>query len=169
MRKIQLLLLATLLLAGFNSCNINNSPLTQQEKEELTTEVNTVMNSMMEGMKNLDVSTAFEATFLLNNDFKYIDIHGKVLNSNAFIEEVHNNFDVAKKVEFGFSEPDIRIVTPDVAIVTLIYHGTFYFPETTLTFPDCGSTLVLEKTTDGWKVVHFHESLQESDFVMSEP
>ena len=153
----------------FSCTNNNNAPLTQQEKAELTTEVNAVMNTMMEGMKNLDASQAFEANLLLNDDFKYIDIHGKVLDSKAFMEEVHNNFDVAKKVEFGFSEPDIRIVTPDVAIVTLIYHGTFYFPETTLTFPDCGSTLVLGKTANGWKVIHFHESLQESDFVMSDP
>ena len=169
MKKTYLLMFVTVLLTVCFSCTRNKAPLTQQEKDEITTEVNAVINSMMEGMKKLDVSQAWEVNFLLNDDFKYIDIHGKVLNSKAFLEEAHSNFDVAKKVEFGFSTPDIRVVTRDVAIVTLIYHGTFYFPETTLTFPDCGSTLVLEKTADGWKVIHFQESLQESDFVMSEP
>ena len=161
------LILIIALFGVFSCTNQSKSPLTQEEKNEITKEVNAVMNSMMEGMKNLDASQAFEANLLLNDDFKYIDIHGKVLNSKAFMEEVHSNFDVAKKVEFGFSTPDIRIVTRDVAIVTLIYHGTFYFPETTLTFPDCGSTLVLEKTADGWKVIHFQESLQESEFVQT--
>lgn len=152
----------------FSCTKQSNAPLTQQEKEKITAEINAVMNSMMEGMKNLDASKAFEADFLLNDEFKYIDIYGKVLDSESFMKEVHNNFDVAEKVNFSFSEPDIRIVNAGAAIVTLIYHGTFYFPESTLTFPDCGSTLVLERTPGGWKVIHFHESLQESDFVMTE-
>ena len=167
--KTKILILIIALFAFFSCTNQSNAPLTQEEKNELTKEVNAVLNSMMEGMKKLDVSQAWEVNFLLNDDFKYIDIHGKVLDSKAFMEEVHSNFDVAKKVEFGFSTPDIRVVTRDVAIVTLIYHGTFYFPESTLTSPDCGSTLVLKKTADGWKVIHFQESLQESDFVMSDP
>jgi hypothetical protein len=167
--KTKILILIIALFAFFSCTNQSNAPMTQEEKNELTKEVNAVMNSMMEGMKNLDVSQAFDTNFLLNDDFKYIDIHGKVLDSEAFMEEVHNSFDNAKKVEFGFSAPDIRIVTPDVAIATLIYNGTFYFPETNLTFPDCGSTFVLEKSTDGWKVIHFQESLQESEFVMSDP
>ena len=161
------LIIAALVL--FSCTNKGKAPLTQEEKDELTKKISEVINSMEEGMKKLDVSQAFEANFLFNDVFKYIRINGIVLNSKAFLEEVHSNFDVAKKVEFGFSAPVIRIVTPDVAVVTLIYHGTFYFPETTLTFPDCGSTLILEKTADGWKVIHFQESLQESDFVMSEP
>ena len=166
--KPKILILLLVLFSVFSCTNQSKAPLTQQEKNEITKEVNAVMNTMMEGMKKLDASQAFEANFLFNDDFKYIDIHGKVLNSKTFLEEVHSNFDIAKKVEFGFSAPDIRIVTPNVAIVTLIYNGTFYFPETNLTFPDCGSTLVLEKTTDGWKVIHFQESLQESDFVITE-
>lgn len=153
----------------FSCTDKNNSPISQQEKEEITTDVNAVMNSMMEGMKNLNVSQAFETNFLLNDDFKYIDIHGIALNSEAFLEEVHSAFDVAKKVEWSFPTPDIRIVTRDVAIVTLPYHGIFYFPEYTLTPPDCGSTFILEKTAEGWKVIHFHESLQQSDFVITEP
>jgi len=167
--KAKNLLLIMALFVLFSCTKQSNAPLTQQEKEKITTEVNAVMNSMMEGMKNLDVSMAFEANFLLDNDFKYIDIYGKVLDSESFMEEVHNNFDVAEKVNFNFSEPDIRILNAGAAIVTLIYHGTFYFPESTLTFPDCGSTLVLKKTEDGWKVIHFHESLQASEFVMTEP
>ena len=129
-------LLLILVAFGFFSCTSNNAPLTQQEKEKLTTEINTVMNSMMEGMKILDVSQTFK-NFLFNDDFKYIYyINGKIRNSNAFLELVQSNFDVVKKVEWGVSVPDIRIVTPDVAIVTLIYHGTYYFPESTLTSPD---------------------------------
>jgi len=165
--RIQNLLFAGILLLAF-SCTSDNAPLTQQEKEKLTNEINTVMNSMMEGMKNLDISQTFK-DFLFNDDFKYIYINGKVWNSNTFLEHVQSNFDAVKKVEWGFSNVDIRIVTPDVAVVTLIYHGIYYFPKSTLVPPDCGSTLVLKKTTEGWKVIHFQESLQESDSVISEP
>jgi hypothetical protein len=34
--------------------------------------------------------------------------------------------------------------------------------------PECGSTLVLQKIDNNWKVIHFHESLQESEFVTTE-
>jgi uncharacterized protein (TIGR02246 family) len=165
--KPKILVLIIALFAFFSCTKQTKAPLTKEEKNELTKEVNAVINSMEEGMKKLNASQAFETTFLLNDDFKYIDIHGKVLNSKAFMEEVHSVFDDARKVDFGFSEPDIRIVNSDVAIVTLIYHGTFYFPESTLAAPDCGSTLVLEKTEEGWKVIHFQESLQESEFVQT--
>ena len=161
------LLFIIVALVLFSCTDQSKAPMTQEEKNELTTEVNAVINSMEEGMKNLDVSQTFE-NFLFNEDFKYIYINGKVLNSEAFLDQVSGVFDVVKKVEWGFSDVDIRIVTPDVAVVTLIYHGTYYFPKFTLASTMCGSTLVLEKTAEGWKVIHFQESLQESDHVITE-
>ena len=167
--KPKILILIIVLFGVFSCNNQSKAPLTPEEKNEITEEVKAVMNSMMEGMKNLDVTQTFE-NFLFNDDFKYIYVNGEVWNSKAFLEHVQSNFDAAKKVEWVFSDVDIRIVTPDVAVVTFIYHGTYYFPESTLSSPaSSGSTLVLEKTADGWKVIHFQESLQKSDFVISDP
>ena len=81
--------------------------------------------------------------------------------------EVEDVFKTLDKADFNFSTPDIQIVTHDVAIVTMTYHGTFYFPGMKMTFPDCGRTLVLQKIDGNWKIIHFHESMQESEFVQT--
>jgi len=164
--KTTSLFFAISLFVCFSCINNNNAPLSQQEKEKITSEVNAVMNSMKEGMKNLD-SEAFEATFLLDNEFKYVRINGKVSDANAFLKEERNEFNNANKADFTFVSTDIRVIRPDFAIVTLIYHGTFYFQNSTVSFPDCGVTLGLVKTADGWKVIHLHESVQRSKFVVT--
>ena len=148
--------------------NITEKPLTQTEKNDLAQEVEATINTMMDGMKHMDVNQAFESNFLLDKDFKYIGINGETMHFDEFDKEVHQIFDNLEKVDFAFSAPEIRLVTRDVAIVTMPYKGKFYFPGSTLSFPECGSTLVLQKIGDEWKVIHFHESLQESEFVTSD-
>ncbi len=148
--------------------NTTEKPITDTEIEALSQEVEATINTMMDGMKHMDVNQAFEANFLLDKDFKYIGIHGETMRVDAFSKEVHAVFDNLEKVDFSFSTPDIRIVTRDVAIVTMPYKGKFYFPGSTLSFPECGSTLVLQKINNKWMVIHFHESLQESEFVTAD-
>lgn len=167
MKTISILLTAGLFLLA--ACTNNaEKPLSETEKEVLAQEVQTTINTMMDGMKNMDVKQAFEANFLLDKDFKYIGIRGETMNVDAFTKEVHGIFDNLEKVDFSFSSPDIRIVTREVAIVTMPYKGKFYFPGSTISFPECGSTLVLQKKNNKWEVIHFHESLQESEFVTTD-
>ena len=167
MKKIYILLFATILMSGFSSCTENQSTLTPQEKEKLTTEVNEMVSSMIAGIKNLDIKQAYENTIDLSGNFKYIGLKGEFLDAKSFMKEVEDVFNTLDKAEFNFSKPDIRIVSPDVAIVTMTYHGTFYFPGMKMTFPDCGRTLVLQKMDGQWKIIHFHESMQESEFVQT--
>lgn len=167
MKTISILLTAGLFVLA--ACTNNaEKPLSETEKADLAQEVETTITTMMDGMKNIDVEAAFESNFLLDENFKYVDIYGKTMNFGAFEKEVHKVFDNLEKVDFSFSAPDVRIVTRDVAIVTMPYKGKFYFPGSTLSFPECGSTLVLQKIDNKWKVIHFHESLQESEFVTIE-
>lgn len=167
MKKIYFLLFATILLIGFSSCTDNQSTLTRQEKEQLTIEVNEMVSSMIAGIKNLDIKQAYENTLDLSGDFKYIGLKGEFLDDKSFMKEVEGVFSTLDKAEFTFSKPAIRIVTPDIAIVTMTYHGAFYFPGMKMTFPDCGRTLVLQKIDGKWKIIHFHESMQESEFVQT--
>ena len=167
MKTISILLIAGLFMLA--ACTTKTEkPLTQTEKEVLAQEVETTIHKMMDGMKHMDVKQAFESNFLLDKDFKYIDIRGETMRVDAFTKEVHSVFDNLEKVDFEFSAPEIRIVTRDVAIVTMPYKGKFYFPGSTLSFPECGSTLVMQKIDNEWKVIHFHESLQESEFVTAD-
>lgn len=167
MKSILILLIAGLFMLS-GCTNTEEKPLTQTEKEVLTQEVETTINKIMDGMKHMDVTQAFESNFLLDKDFKYIGIHGETMRADAFSKEVHQVFDNLEKVDFGFSTPEIRLVTRDVAIVTMPYKGKFYFPGSTLSFPECGSTLVLQRIDNKWMVIHFHESLQESEFVIAD-
>ncbi|WP_319501681.1 nuclear transport factor 2 family protein [uncultured Draconibacterium sp.] len=167
MKTISILLIAVLLV--LSACNTTTKQsLSPTEKVELAAEVSATVNNMIDGMKKIDIEQAFESKFLLNDDFKYIDIYGKVLTMDEFLKEARGVFDNAEKVDFNFSSPDVRILSQDLAVVTLVYSGKFYFPGSTLAFPECGSTLILNKIDNVWKVIHFHESLQASEFVMTE-
>jgi hypothetical protein len=167
MKTISILLTAGLLVLA--ACTNNaEKPLSETEKADLAQEVETTINTMMDGMKNIDVEAAFESNFLLDENFKYVDIYGKTLKKDGFRKAAHGVFDNVEKIEFEFTTPIIRIIDRKVAVVNLTYSGKFYFPGSTLSFPECGSTLVLQKIDNKWKVIHFHESLQESEFVTTE-
>ncbi len=167
MKTISILLTAGLfMLAACTS--ITEKTLTQTEKDILAEEVETTINVMMEGMKNIDIEKAFESNFLMDDDFKYIDIYGKTLGKDGFRKAAHGVFDNVEKIEFEFTAPIIRIIDRNVAVVNLTYSGKYYFPGSTLAWSPCGSTLVLQKINNAWKVIHFHESLQESEFITSD-
>ncbi|WP_321996480.1 nuclear transport factor 2 family protein [Draconibacterium orientale] len=167
MKSILLILTACTLV--FYSCtNATEQTLTENEKETLAQEVETTINKMMDGMKNIDVEAAFESNFLMDENFKYVDIYGKTLKKDGFRKAAHGVFDNVEKIEFEFTTPIIRIIDRKVAVVNLTYSGKYYFPGSTLAWSPCGSTLVLQKIDNKWKVIHFHESLQESEFVTTE-
>ncbi len=167
MRSLVLILIA--LVFVFSSCtNTTEQTLTTNGKDVLSQEVERTIDAMMDGMKNIDVTDAFESNFLLDDDFKYIDINGKVLNKDGFLNEAHSVFDNVEKIDYDFSIPVIRIIDRNVAIVNMAYGGKYYFPGSTVAWPSCVSTLVLNKMDDKWKVIHFHESLQESEIVSTD-
>ncbi|WP_321372269.1 nuclear transport factor 2 family protein [uncultured Draconibacterium sp.] len=167
MKSILLVLTACTLV--FYSCtNATEQALTENEKETLAQEVETTINKMMDGMKNIDVEAAFESNFLMDENFRYVDIYGKTLKKDAFRKAAHGVFDNVEKIEFEFTTPIIRIIDRKVAVVNLTYSGKYYFPGSTLAWSPCGSTLVLQKIDNEWKVIHFHESIQESEFVTTD-
>ncbi len=153
----------------FTACtDAPKQPLSESEKNVLVSEVDTTINSMIDGMKKLDMEQAFTSNFLENDEFKYVDIRGKIMNFDEFFKAANDIFNSAKKVDLFFSYRDIRIVASDVALVTLVYNGKYYFESSSMTFPDCGCTLVLNKIDGVWKIIHFHESIQESQFVQTQ-
>ena len=168
MMKSILLVLTACTLVFYSCTNATEQALTENEKETLAQEVETTINKMMDGMKNIDVEAAFESNFLMDENFRYVDIYGKTMSFSAFEKAAHGVFDNLEKVDFSFSAPDVRVVARNVAIVTMPYKGKFYFPGSTLSFPECGSTLVLQKIDNEWKVIHFHESLQATEFVTTD-
>ena len=167
MKTISILLIAVLLV--LSACNTTTKQsLSPTEKVELAAEVSATVNNMIDGMKKIDIEQAFESKFLLNDDFKYIYIYGKVLTMDEFLKEAHGVFDNVEKIDFNFSVPVIRIIDRNAAVVNMTYSGKYFFPTSTIAWPPCGSTLVLQKIGNEWKVIHFHESIQASEFVMTE-
>ncbi|MBR8536386.1 nuclear transport factor 2 family protein [Carboxylicivirga sediminis] len=140
--------------------------LSSNEKAAISAEIMTFIQEMREGMSQLDAKAAFK-NFITTPEFNYISIHGKILDHAGLIKEANEVFVPAQKAQYNFRVEHIKVLSRDTAVVTYISSGTFFFPDSTLHFPDCATSLVWVKREDGWKVLQMQESVQESEFVQT--
>ncbi len=154
------------IILGMLACTTKNqSSISQDEKEKIAKEIELVINSISEGWVNLDVNKAFKESFSDSEEFTYIGIDGSLMNYSTFFNTAKGVFDSYEKAEHKFNEMKIHVVTNDVAIVSFNFTAAFYSTESKFAFPNCGSTLIMNKIENKWKVIHFHESIQESQFI----
>ena len=159
----------TVFILGLCACTDKNQSLvSQNEKEKIANEVELVLNSYFDGCRNLDVNKAFKELFFEASDFIYIGIDGSFMNYNDLYTIANQVFSTYKKAEFIIHETKIRVISRDVALASVNFTDAFYSPEAKETYPNCGSTFVLNKIDDEWKIIHFHESFQESKFFKTE-
>lgn len=160
MKTIMFLLV---IIFGIIGCN-NQSTLPPNEKKKIIEEVELVLTSYMEGWINLDANKAFKEHFNVSEDFHYIGIDGTIMNYEDFYNISKGVFNSFEKAELETNEKIINVVDKDLVVVSLNLTGSFISPESKVTFPNFGSTLILKKIDHNWKVIHFHESVQELTF-----
>lgn len=136
------------------------------DKKKIITVIESVLQSIKGGMRELNSEKAFFKHIDPGN-FKYIGIHGEILDFPEFKNEVNDHFGSAQKAEYDFLKDDIRILAEDVALVTYLFNGSFYFESTKLSWSNCASSFVFKKSDKGWKMIQFQESIQESTFIES--
>jgi len=154
------------IILGMVACtNPTQTSLSQDEKAMIAGEVELALNSIIEGWQNLDVDKAFKDSFSDTPDFVYIGIDGALMKYSDFYNTAKDVFEYYEKAELNINKKIIRVVSGEVAIVSVYYSGAFYSEESKLAFPGCGGTLVFNKLDGRWKVIHFHESIQESNFI----
>ena len=158
-------IIAVISCAMFACTSKNQSSISQDEKENIVKEIEFVVNSISEGMLNLDVNKMIKEPFLNSKNFTYIGIDGRLMNFNELYNTAKGTFESFSKAEYNVNKKKINVVSKDVAIVSINYSGAFYSPELKLTFPNVGKTFVLNKIENEWKVIHFHESVQETKFI----
>lgn len=145
----------------------NQPPISREENDRITKEVESVINSIFDGWKHLDVNKAFKESFSDSPEFTYIGVDGSIMNYTDFFNLAKKEFDSQKSAEININEKKIHVISNNVVVVSLNYTGSFFSTDTKLTFPNCGGTYVFNKIEGKWKVVHFHESIQESKFVVT--
>ncbi|WP_291859019.1 nuclear transport factor 2 family protein [Marinilabilia sp.] len=148
---------------GIVACE-NKTSMNQNEKDKVIEEVESVLSSYAGGWISLDVNKAFKEYFDTSEDFKYIGVDGTIMNYEDFFNVAKDVFNSYEKAELEFNEKVINVVDEDFVVVSLNFTGSFISPGSKVTFPNCGSTLILNKIGQDWKVIHFHESVQESTF-----
>ena len=159
----------TIIIFGMYACKgENQSSVSQTEKGKIVNEVELVINSYFDGCRNLDVNKAFKELFSESSEFIYIGIDGSFMNYNNLYTIANQVFNAYKKAEFIIHEMKIRVISRDVALASVNFTDGFYSPEAKETYPNCGATFVLNKIDNEWKIIHFHESFQESKFFKSE-
>ena len=154
------------IILGLCACTGNNqSTVNQTEKEKIVDEVESVINSYFNACRNLDAKKAFKELFSESPDFIYIGIDGSFMNYNDIYKMVSQVFNAFEKAEFIIHDTKIRVISPDVALASVNFTDSFYSQETKETYPNCGATFILNKIDDKWKIIHFHESFQESKYL----
>ncbi|MBS2213852.1 nuclear transport factor 2 family protein [Carboxylicivirga mesophila] len=140
--------------------------LSTEEQEAITAEIKTLIQDMRQGMEQLDAEASFK-NFITSPEFNYISIHGKVLDHAGLLKEANEVFVPAQKAQYNFRIEHIKVLSREAVLATYISSGTFFFPDSSLHFPDCATSLVWVKREDAWKVLQMQESVQESEFVQT--
>lgn len=162
-------LFITVIIFGLCTCTgKNQSSIPQTEKEKIVNEVELVINSYFDGCRNLDANKAFKDLFSNTPDFIYIGIDGSFMKYNELYTIANQIFSAYQKAEFIIHDTKIRVISPSVALASVNFTDSFYSPEAKETYPNCGATFVLNKKDDKWKIIHFHESFQESKYLKTD-
>lgn len=162
--KTKIIIVAIIL--SFFACD-NQTSLNKEEKTKLTEEIELILSSMRDGMRELNAENAF-SIYLDSAEFKFIGVHGEIMFYQEFTDAVKKAFNAANSAEFNFNNYDIRFLSREFALITFQYNGTFYFEEFKMDFPEyCSVSMVMAKKNTNWRIIHMHESLQESTFIKS--
>jgi len=154
---------------GLCACTSKNqSTVNQTEKGKIVDEIESVINSYFNACRNLDANKAFKELFSDTPDFIYIGIDGSFMKHNELYTIANQIFSAYQKAEFIIHDTKIRVISSDVALASVNFTDSFYSPEAKETYPNCGATFVLNKIDNKWKIIHFHESFQESKYLKTD-
>ncbi len=132
--------------------------LTQQEKDLIKKEVNSSIQTIFSAWQTMDINKNSHL-FLNTSEFTGIGVDGSILNYDEMIKMSKETFDLWSEFKTSIVKIDVKIITSEIAIATVIYRAEAKYKTGQVdNWDSIGSTFVLKKINNEWKVIHFQES-----------
>jgi hypothetical protein len=155
--KISVLIIA---LFAFYSCtNQSHAPLTQEEKNAITSEIMTVSNQWIDDNKNMDAdaairfwSTSPELRFAENGEF--------FANRDSIQSTLHNYYAQTTSMNVKWLDRDVRVLTKSIALMAGKFQFNIVFGDESNWQGTNAFTGVFIKENEKWSLIQGHESTQ---------
>lgn len=146
-----------LLLGSMAGCKVSKQELTAEQTKAVTDTVNLLMDRVTQYADKLNIDSSFQ---WLSQDSAAIFMTGGLPYSHKeFLSQVKSMWGPVKRQDFNFVHSQVKVLSADAAI-WIAYGKTKVVSladEVTELF--LCETFVWQRSSEGWKIIHFHESI----------
>jgi hypothetical protein len=155
MKKIAWVISAIILFA-LTSCQ-EQTELTDEQKASITSELEKQYSDAMSNLSKLDMNVWSEPW----SESAFISVNSGVNYFSRFSEwkdSVTYWFSLRETQQVQIIETKITVLTPELALLTSIANWDVQFKNEEHMKAKALASLLWKKETNGWKIVHLHES-----------
>jgi len=155
MKKL-LLMIAAIVLLALTSCQ-EQTELTDEQKASITSELEKQYSDAMSNLSKLDMNVWSEPW----SENAFISVNSGVNYFSRFSEwkdSVTYWFSLRESQQVEIVEAHVNVLSSELALVTSITSWDIQFKNEESIKPQVLASLLWKKETNGWKIVHLHES-----------
>jgi len=149
---------ATLLLVGVGCTRRHNEELTQQQADQIRSEVKAVGDSLMARFERLDGPGAFEL-YANTPQWVMFNMDGSQWDYETTQKAMDDSIASAAKYEYTTLRQDFMVVSPDVVICAWVLKDEVIRKSgDTIAYDQHPYTIVFKRIAGQWKIVWSHDS-----------
>lgn len=148
-----------IIMISLTSCTQkNSSSLSDTEKQTIESDVNLMIDSLLNACTNLDVEKAL--SFYENSpEFMLVGVDGSISDYNSTYKSNKDFFTSCTNASFRPIRKDNIIINDKLVLQTLLYSATVTTNNNErITYDKIGATSLIKKYGDKWRIIHFQES-----------
>lgn len=121
--------------------------------------IDSILNVAMAGAAAANAEQALSVT-TKDQDFTFVTGDLMLLGYDNILPRFKDTYSMVQKQSSEIIEKRIRVLSPDVAVVTAITEGTYTDKAGFTSQPvGLGSTIIFVRKNGEWRAVHFHQSV----------
>jgi uncharacterized protein (TIGR02246 family) len=129
------------------------------EDPTIVAQIDSIVKVAMTGASAANAEQALSIT-TKDNDFTFITGDLMLVGYDSILPRFKDTYSMLQKQTSEVISKRIRVLSPDVAVVTAITEGTYTDKAGFTSEPvGLGSTIIFVRRNGEWRAVHFHQSI----------
>jgi uncharacterized protein (TIGR02246 family) len=129
------------------------------EDPAIVAQINAAVTRAMEGAAAVDAEKALSVT-TRDKDFTFVTGDLMLVGYDEILPRFRDTYSTLQKQSSEIISKRVRLLSPDVAVVTAITEGTYTDKAGFTSEPvGLGSTIIFVRRNGEWRAVHFHQSV----------
>jgi len=129
------------------------------EDPAIVAAIDSILNVAMAGATSANAEQALSVT-TKDQDFTFVTGDLMLVGYDGILNRFRDTYSMLQKQSSEIITKRIRVLSPDVAVVTAITEGTYTDKAGFTSEPvGLGSTIIFVRRNGEWRAVHFHQSV----------